>query len=266
LFTFIDTLQGRPNTIRNHASLFRNHVEAFDFDQSDDDEILAALFVNSLKVKNLAFTTQKTCFVLFKKYFRFCKKRTLTSELKIKNLAEKGEPKALDFATARKIKTLCEKDFPDFYDKFLLGLHAGLRRGEVFGLMASDLDFENERIFVRRTYVPEIRALGPTKNGEARITPFSQELRDKLIKRNNVEGVLFNYQDPNPVLKSMAERLEIKPISFHTLRHTFATIALDSGVPFRTVQLWLGHKNPSVTLGTYWSVLGQCNEISFKLP
>lgn len=38
---------------------------------------------------------------------------------------------------------------------------------------------------------------------------------------------------------------------FHDLRHTFATMALQSGVDIRTVSGMLGHADPGFTLHTY---------------
>ena len=42
-----------------------------------------------------------------------------------------------------------------------------------------------------------------------------------------------------------------KNLRFHDMRHTFATLAIESGVPIKTVQEMLGHENIQTTLGTY---------------
>ena len=43
-------------------------------------------------------------------------------------------------------------------------------------------------------------------------------------------------------------------ISFHDLRHTFATVAVANGVDAKTLSAILGHTNPSFSLDTYTHV------------
>lgn len=44
------------------------------------------------------------------------------------------------------------------------------------------------------------------------------------------------------------------PFTFHYLRHTFTTRMIESGVNPKTVQAFLGHKDPKITLGIYTQV------------
>ena len=47
----------------------------------------------------------------------------------------------------------------------------------------------------------------------------------------------------------------VEHINFHALRHTFATRALENGVPAKVVQAMLGHADVALTLNTYTHVL-----------
>jgi len=43
-------------------------------------------------------------------------------------------------------------------------------------------------------------------------------------------------------------RAGLRPIRFHDLRHTFGTQAAAAGVPLRTLQEWMGHRDYRTTL------------------
>jgi integrase len=47
----------------------------------------------------------------------------------------------------------------------------------------------------------------------------------------------------------------VRPITFHGLRHTCASLLLAAGVPFKVVQERLGHKDASTTMDVYAHVL-----------
>lgn len=59
---------------------------------------------------------------------------------------------------------------------------------------------------------------------------------------------------PDSVVKLHEKILKdagLEHISFHALRHTFATLALQNGVDIKTVSSMLGHYDAGFTLRTY---------------
>lgn len=56
-----------------------------------------------------------------------------------------------------------------------------------------------------------------------------------------------------------------KPFTLHQLRHTFATQALNAGIPITVVSKWLGHANISVTYNTYIHVLESAEAAAVEL-
>lgn len=60
--------------------------------------------------------------------------------------------------------------------------------------------------------------------------------------------------------KRVVAEAGVKPIKFHGLRHTCATLMLHAGVPVHVVQERLGHKKIDTTLGTYVHVLPSMQE------
>jgi site-specific recombinase XerD len=57
------------------------------------------------------------------------------------------------------------------------------------------------------------------------------------------------------VFKRILKTAEVADANFHALRHTFATRALEAGVPAKVVSEILGHANVSTTLDLYSHVL-----------
>jgi site-specific recombinase XerD len=49
--------------------------------------------------------------------------------------------------------------------------------------------------------------------------------------------------------------IELSPLTVHGMRHAFATIALQPGIPVTVVSKYLGHWSVTTTLNTYSHVL-----------
>ena len=162
------------------------------------------------------------------------------------------EAKALTKEQSKLLLEACQGT--ELYLPVLLALHTGMRRGEVFGLKWADVDIFHGQIKVQRSYT------GPTKNGKSRVVPISLTLEKVLLDKipmkadNSDKLVVSSKFDPNPALRAACRRAGIEPINFHALRHTFATLALESGKSPRKVQQVLGHSALSTTLNVYWSV------------
>ena len=64
----------------------------------------------------------------------------------------------------------------------------------------------------------------------------------------------------------LLKELKIGHRGFHSLRHTFATRALECGMGVKTLSEILGHKNPTITLNRYaHSMLDHKKEMMDKL-
>lgn len=163
----------------------------------------------------------------------------------------------------------------------LTQLYTGMRIGEVLALSSEDIDFDKNIIKVRKTITVDrdgeltIKSGTKTYSGKRDI-PISPFLYNPLIEqihasKENPDNLLFTYEGRlikastvNTVLKRICKQLELsKNISNHTLRHTFGTRCIESGMAPKVVQTLMGHKDISVTLNTYTSVLNQYKEEEF---
>lgn len=156
----------------------------------------------------------------------------------------------------RRFLTAAKEETPEIFALYLTALHTGLRAGEIAGLRWSDVDLAQRIITVEHSYT------GPTKGGEIRHVPIDDvllpSLREHRLRRttelvfpSSVGEMLRRDSRPlKQTLRRVLERARFDPsyITFHDLRHTFASHwMLNRGDVFK-LQKILGHKNIKTTM------------------
>jgi integrase len=125
-----------------------------------------------------------------------------------------------------------------------VALQTGARRAELMRLRWADVDMKTRIVTFRKT-----------KNGRDRSVPMTDALYATLqaLPRplNASAPVLPVYDDPHVLTRSFArliERVGLKDLSFHDLRHDVASTLTMSGVSQRAVMEILGHRDPRMTI------------------
>ena len=151
-------------------------------------------------------------------------------------------------------------------DFFKTELMTGMRRGEICGLRWEDFDEVAGNLHVRRSIRYEHRQLiiGETKTNEGnRKMMLPRGLTELLAERRKSSPTEWIFPNPlkpelpmNPQsayrrLKKLLGEANLPDITFHELRHTFATQAASNGIDPRTLASILGHTKASFTLDTY---------------
>ena len=101
----------------------------------------------------------------------------------------------------------------------------------------------------------------PKTKSSNRILPLSKNLLEMLENKKQASNsdYIISTRDGKQVsprsyqrtFERVLKRLNIAYKNFHSLRHTFATRALELGLDVKTVSELLGHKNPVITLNRY---------------
>ena len=147
-------------------------------------------------------------------------------------------------------------------------LYTGLRIGELLALTWDDVDLQKGIITVSKSchdswengkYVKVIDT--PKTDFSERVIPLPKKLLTRLreckksssgnyvVCGERVHGAqVRSYQKSFELL---LKRLKLPHKGFHSLRHTFATRALECGMDIKTLSEILGHKNPTITLKRY---------------
>lgn len=173
-----------------------------------------------------------------------------------------------------KIIDLAERHEPALFGPVLLAAYTGCRRGEALGLEWPSVDFARREVLYCVALVRG-RAVTP-KSGKERTVPLDragsrllEHLEDRAAtlrrrtawKGDNPEVVFLapgggqwderNFQRAWDRLRGRFPAEGVRPLVFHALRHTFATLALHAGATIKQVQLWLGHASPEITMRLY---------------
>ena len=159
----------------------------------------------------------------------------------------------LDFGEAELFVAAAGDDAPILE----LGLHTGLRPGELLGLKWKDINFERKTLTVRRTRSAGDE--GPTKAGYHRQIPLNRAAVEALraTERSRLRGpYVFSIADSGLPLtrKQLAKQVRdacqnagIKVVTPKALRHTFASHLVMHNVSLEAVRLYLGHSSTRVT-------------------
>ncbi len=154
----------------------------------------------------------------------------------------------------------------------LICLHTGLRIGELCALKHGDINKSKSCICVRKTMQrikntteqsdrkTIITIDDPKSKTSMRDIPIKRFLIDKINcfsgKENDflLTGNRIEFIEPRTMenhFKNVLNRLNIKEVKFHALRHTFATNMIESGCDPKTLSELLGHADVQLTLKTY---------------
>lgn len=139
----------------------------------------------------------------------------------------------------------------------LTALRTGLRIGEIKALSWSDIDWENKKLTVRHSWCRYKRGLTTPKSNRERYVPLTDDLYVVLARRKKAKGLIFyteersrNFDCPKMrrALRNACKSAGIKVITFHTLRHTFASQLVMKGASLRAVQELMGHSDIRTTM------------------
>lgn len=228
------------NTIKNYSCQIEVFLNYF------NDKFEKPSEINEESIKNylLQFKTRNSlCHALsaLKLFYRI----TINQPMKLRYVeyprAEKKLPKIINsefmLESISKIENIKHKSI------IMLAYSTGMRVSEICNLLISDIDFNQNIIFVRNG-----------KGRKDRIVTFSDNVNliiKNYIGKYNPEKYLFNGQFDLKYSSTSCNQIVKKYLGnefhFHQIRHSFATTLLENGTDLRIIQKLLGHKNVKTT-------------------
>ena len=184
--------------------------------------------------------------------------------------SRRKQPNYLPVEERERLKARISAQNGRIYVAAAIALYCGLREAEICALRRSDVDLEAKIGWVRRSVGRSGGSfyLKEPKNGHMRDFPLPEPLISVLgrwIDVNCIQNGSFlltgsdSFMNPVVLGRLWSSLCEVEgfqgvlgaPPTFHDLRHTYATVAIASGVDVKTVSSVLGHSSAAMTLDVY---------------
>ena len=211
----------------------------------------------------------------------------------------RGKPN-IKLLTKDEIKTFlsstCNSD--SWYLEILLALFCGLRKGEIRGLKFSDFNYEKKTVSISRQLANKYELSSnefkiekltfiekdPKTSNSFRTLRVPDiiwkelekrkrlvELHKMTLKDDYIDNDYISCQDNglphggtslNKYIENQCKKNSIPKISVHGLRHLYATILIEQGVPIPKISALLGHSSVHTTFDFYLDVISEKERIT----
>ena len=149
-----------------------------------------------------------------------------------------------------------------------IAYYTGLRIGELMALEWDDIDLQKRELHVTKSCHDGKAENGkisritgtPKTTHSTRVIPIPRQLIPILrdMKKRSNSTLVITDKGKNPSVRAyqrsfelLLSKIGVPKHGFHSLRHTFATRAIECGMDVKSLSEILGHKNSTVTLNRY---------------
>ena len=166
------------------------------------------------------------------------------------------------------IESFCLNHKKRTYIGIVICLYTGIRLGELLALTWEDINFNSNLLTINKTSYSakvdgktQIIVDKPKTKKSNRVIPLPNQLVKllKIIKKESNSKYVITTRNSGMVgnrsyqrtFKFILKKVNVPYRNFHSLRHTFATNAIELGMDVKTLAEILGHTNAMITLNRY---------------
>ena len=182
-----------------------------------------------------------------------------------------------------KLEKYCLSSKKTNYLGIIICLYTGIRLGELLALTWNDIDLKSGIMTISKTAYrikqngkPQVVIDKPKTKNSSRLIPLPKQLLEILKRAKRISksdfvlstrtGGIVGTRAYQKTYERILRKLNIPYKNFHSLRHTFATRAVELGIDVKSLSEIMGHKNPTVTLQRYThSLLSYKSEMMNKM-
>lgn len=249
--TILELKRYSKNTIVIYLSFIESFIDFFSLDCKKlndlEDRDIILLSVKYIKSKKYSISSQKQLIGALGLYYKELYKRVIDFSIIYPSRKTEHVPTVLSKQEVKKILSVISNEKHKAIIATIYGL--GLRISELINLKIEHID--SDRMLVH---------IVNSKGNKDRMVMLPSRLLFILrsyFKAHKPKVYLFEGYKYRPYSMSSVRKIFIravqnteikKPVTVHSLRHSFATHLLENGTDIRIIQKLLGHKNIKTTL------------------
>ena len=264
----------KVSTLANYRMKLNKHITPYfgAFMCNDVTSKLVYIFIDEKLKSGLSARYVTDILVLLKSVFKYAfREYNIRNPLEgvVMPKCEKPDVKLLNPDQQNTLKKYIDKNLTLTTLGIALALTLGLRLGEVCGLQWQDIDLEKRILNVRRTVQrvatpngdnkTELMVLKPKSESSIREIPIPDTIVAMLKKFENKPEIYILSGKETPLeprtmqyrFAIILKNVDLPSVTFHSLRHAFATSAVELGFDIKTLSELLGHSKVEVTLNRY---------------
>ena len=284
--------QIKVNTYYRHIETLRRLKDIYNTPLQKASELQLKAFL--LKEQTYSQSTINKEYRLLNRTFKEAIKKGIINkspmeDLKKPKTAQKQEKtRALTIDEQNKLLAVLLQEDIKYSYQLLLSMLTGMRMGEINALTVNDININFKWININKTITRGEKGqaiMGDTAKTDAgtRNIPITADVM-KLIKeiffiigdnkllftKNNDDKTLLNTSEINNAFQRLLKKYDIVDktisgrITVHSLRHTYATRCIESGMQPNTLKKLLGHEDIQTTLNTYCDVFERLQNDNVK--
>lgn len=262
-------------TVRNYTNVYKSILKARIIDEGAQVESLTNRKAQQITDKISEHFKNETPYItMLKNLFSYAVKIEIIEKNPFQNVdrirKESKQEKKNSFTRdeLRAFLIACDElKNKQFSALFHLLAFTGMRQGEARALKWKDIDLKGKTVSINKTVSVDrenkefIESSAKTK-GSNRVITLSDDIVSRLaaIKRNRNENELVFYDRQNKLIAPSSLRYNMKKaceaagvdyIGLHGLRHTFVSLAIESGIEPLEVAHIVGHSSLDMIMKVY---------------
>ncbi len=163
------------------------------------------------------------------------------------------------FLTGTEVTKLVDACPTNFRKLVQAALVTGMRYGELTRLKAEEVNLKDGSVYVSKSKNGESRDVHLRDEGIALFRELIGGLGPKESVFTKAEGAVWGKSEQKRPMDAACLAAQVEGVTFHILRHTYASHSLMGGMPLEVLQKQLGHNDLRITMRHYAHL---CN--SFK--